>query len=205
MRSISLSTTEPCRPNPATNGPTLAVRELAANKVLALFDRAEARDFLDLVVLTRHFELQGLMDLAAQKDTGFDTAGFLEALASLQRFTSADLVSRRPNTNVSGPRWRSGGTSSGATRGGSRLIAASIGSSGASHPCRAEGTSALRYRAWFALGPRNHENWCTAMRVNESRNPWRRRGYRQMNGPRSAHPKPPDLSLRGQDLSSCPM
>ena len=76
---------------PSDYGPTLAVRELAANKVLALFDRAEARDFLDLVVLTRHFELQGLMDLAAQKDTGFDTAGFLEALSSLQRFTSADF------------------------------------------------------------------------------------------------------------------
>jgi hypothetical protein len=30
---------------PSDYGPTLAVRELAANKVLALFDRAEARDF----------------------------------------------------------------------------------------------------------------------------------------------------------------
>jgi len=76
---------------PSDYGPTLAVRELAANKVLALFDRAEARDFLDLVELTRHFELRGLMELAAEKDTGFDTAGFLEALASLQRFTSVDF------------------------------------------------------------------------------------------------------------------
>ncbi len=42
---------------PSDYGPTLAVRELAANKVLALFDRAEARDFLDLVELTRSFEL----------------------------------------------------------------------------------------------------------------------------------------------------
>jgi len=67
------------------------VRELAANKVLALFDRAEARDFLDLAELTRHFELRELLELAAEKDTGFDTAGFLEALSSLQRFTSSDL------------------------------------------------------------------------------------------------------------------
>ena len=76
---------------PSDYGPTLAVRELAANKVLALFDRAEARDFLDLVELTRHFELPGLLELAAAKDTGFDTAGFLEALSSLERFTSADF------------------------------------------------------------------------------------------------------------------
>ncbi len=46
---------------PSDYGPTLAVRELAANKVLALFDRAEARDFLDLAELTRRFELRALL------------------------------------------------------------------------------------------------------------------------------------------------
>jgi hypothetical protein len=94
---------------PSNYGPTLAVRELAANKVLALFDRAEARDFLDLVELTRHFELQPLMDLAAEKDTGFDTAGFLDALASIQRFTSGDFgVSEAEYERLSATvaRWR---------------------------------------------------------------------------------------------------
>ena len=76
---------------PSSYGPTLAVKELAANKVLALFDRAEARDFLDLVELNRHFELQPLLDLASEKDTGFDTAGFLEALSSFHRLTPADF------------------------------------------------------------------------------------------------------------------
>jgi predicted nucleotidyltransferase component of viral defense system len=65
--------------------------ENSPNKVLALFDRAEARDFLDLVELTRHFDLRSLVDLAALKDPGFDMAAFLEALSSLRRFTSADL------------------------------------------------------------------------------------------------------------------
>ena len=86
VKSIWPSTAEP-----SDYGPTLAVEELAANKVLALFDRAEARDFLDLVELTRHFELRSLLDLASRKDTGFDTAGFLEALSSFGRFTSADF------------------------------------------------------------------------------------------------------------------
>lgn len=76
---------------PSGYGPTLAVEELAANKVRALFDRAEARDFLDLVELTRHFELQSLLDLASRKDTGFHTAGFLEALSFFGRFTRADF------------------------------------------------------------------------------------------------------------------
>jgi hypothetical protein len=72
-------------------GPTLAVEELAANKVLALFDRAEARDFLDLVALTRRFELRSLLALASEKDTGLDLEGFRDALGSFERFTSADF------------------------------------------------------------------------------------------------------------------
>jgi hypothetical protein len=73
------------------HGPTLAVEELAANKVLALFDRAEARDFLDLDVLTRRFELRSLVALASQKDTGFEIEAFREALGSFDRFTAEDL------------------------------------------------------------------------------------------------------------------
>src|SRR5690606_31618431 len=36
--------------------PPVATKELAAGKVLALFDRAEARDFLDLDALVHHFD-----------------------------------------------------------------------------------------------------------------------------------------------------
>lgn len=50
-------------------GPTLAPRELAANKVLAVFDRAEPRDFTDLEAVTHAYSLDDLLDLAAQKDT----------------------------------------------------------------------------------------------------------------------------------------
>jgi hypothetical protein len=59
--------------------------------VLALFDRAEARDFLDLVALTRRFELRSLLALASEKDTGLDLEGFRDALGSFERFTSADF------------------------------------------------------------------------------------------------------------------
>jgi len=76
---------------PSEYGPTLAVRELAANKVLAVFGRAEARDFLDLAALTGQFELREIMELASQKDRGFDTAGFLDGLSAFHRLTSADF------------------------------------------------------------------------------------------------------------------
>lgn len=76
--------------------PTLAAEELAANKVLALFDRAEPRDFRDLAALTGHFELAAMIDLAREKDPGFDTDHFLEALSSFSRFTPADFELTEP-------------------------------------------------------------------------------------------------------------
>lgn len=72
-------------------GPTLAAKELGAGKVLAIFDRAEARDFRDLDRLLQHFTLEELMDLAAEKDSGFDKVFFMDGLARFRRFTPEDL------------------------------------------------------------------------------------------------------------------
>lgn len=72
-------------------GPTLAPKELAANKVLAIFDRAEPRDFTDLDAVTGIYPLSDLVELAERKDTGFDRERFVEALASFRRFTPEDL------------------------------------------------------------------------------------------------------------------
>lgn len=72
-------------------GPTLATKELGAGKVLAIFDRAEARDFRDLDRLLQHFTLEELMDLAAEKDPGFDKVFFKDGLARFRRFTPEDL------------------------------------------------------------------------------------------------------------------
>lgn len=72
-------------------GPTLATKELAAGKVLALFDRAEARDFLDLDALVHHFDLDELLELAGEKDRGFNRRRFLEALSRFQRLSAEEL------------------------------------------------------------------------------------------------------------------
>lgn len=53
-------------------GPTLELLELGANKVLAIFSRAEPRDFVDLAELTKRFPLVDLIALAADKDPGLD-------------------------------------------------------------------------------------------------------------------------------------
>ena len=58
--------------------PVLASKELAVDKVLAVFGRAEARDFVDLYALERLFKLDDLFVWAAEKDRGFDLGVFAD-------------------------------------------------------------------------------------------------------------------------------
>jgi hypothetical protein len=69
-----------------TVGPTYAPHELAARKLLALFDRAAARDFVDLQAIANRFDLDGLLDTAAAIDPGFDTDVLVQMLGTLDRF-----------------------------------------------------------------------------------------------------------------------
>jgi hypothetical protein len=72
-------------------GPAFDLRELGANKVLAIFDRAEPRDFIDLAQVTEHFPLQELIALAAAKDPGLDLAVLEEFLNRARVFPPADF------------------------------------------------------------------------------------------------------------------
>lgn len=75
-----------------TFGPTYPVEELAARKVLALFDRAEARDFVDTYALAAHFDLDHLADIAGHLDGGFTRELLAESLASHQRFPDDEFT-----------------------------------------------------------------------------------------------------------------
>jgi len=66
-------------------GPVLALEELAADKLLALFGRAEARDFVDVHALARRFSADALLGLAQEKDAGFDGYVLATMLDSLDR------------------------------------------------------------------------------------------------------------------------
>lgn len=65
--------------------PTLTGEELAVDKVLAVFGRAEARDFADLMALEPRYGLDRLCDLAAKKDLGFEPALFAEMVSRFDR------------------------------------------------------------------------------------------------------------------------
>ncbi len=73
-------------------GPTFALEELAGRKVVALFDRAAARDFVDVYALHRTFTKQVLLERAAEIDAGFDRAVFAEMLEYLPRYAEVDLA-----------------------------------------------------------------------------------------------------------------
>jgi hypothetical protein len=72
-------------------GPTFGLEELAGRKLLALFDRAEARDFADVFVLARRYSVGLMVERAAQIDAGFDPAILGTMLGSLARFDDIDI------------------------------------------------------------------------------------------------------------------
>ena len=70
---------------PGEPAPMLRGEELAVDKVLALFGRAEARDFVDLMEVEPRYGLDRLCRLAAEKDRGFSPAILAEMLARFSR------------------------------------------------------------------------------------------------------------------------
>lgn len=72
-------------------GPTLAPEELAARKLLALFGRAEARDFADVYVLVHRFGKQALLEQAAALDAGFDTGVLAQMMHTIGRFADDEI------------------------------------------------------------------------------------------------------------------
>ncbi len=72
-------------------GPTFDPEELAGRKLVALFDRAEARDFADVFVLARWFGRSTLLVRAAEIDGGFDLEVLATMMRSLARFADEEI------------------------------------------------------------------------------------------------------------------
>lgn len=70
-------------------GRVLDPEELAADKTLALFGRAAARDLVDVVALTKRYPLEQLCSLAIEKDRGFDRRVLADALGAAANLPDA--------------------------------------------------------------------------------------------------------------------
>lgn len=90
---VDLAVDSPPASPPTTTllGPTVAPLELAGRKLLALFGRAEARDFADVFVLAERFGKRALLDQAASIDAGFEERVLAEMFETLDRFVDAEV------------------------------------------------------------------------------------------------------------------
>jgi hypothetical protein len=68
-------------------GPVLHADDAVANKVCALFGRAEVRDYVDVaaILASGRYSEEALVHLATEHDPGFDPAWFAEALEAVDR------------------------------------------------------------------------------------------------------------------------
>ncbi len=77
---------------PGSPAPLLSGEELAVDKVLAVFGRAEARDFADLMAIEPRYGLDRLCQLAAEKDRGFLLGVFADMLSQFGRLRRDEFV-----------------------------------------------------------------------------------------------------------------
>lgn len=78
-------------------GPSFAPAELAVRKTLALFGRAEPRDFIDVYVLHQRLERTETLRQASEADLGVDVAMFAARLRTHRRSKDDDF----PDVGVS--------------------------------------------------------------------------------------------------------
>ena len=72
-------------------GPTYPPVELAARKVLALFDRSVLRDFVDVAKVSERYDREELLRVAVEIDEGFDVSVFIQMLGTLGRFDDDEI------------------------------------------------------------------------------------------------------------------
>lgn len=90
---VDLAIDSPPQSSPSMSvlGPTLAPLELAGRKLLALFGRAEARDFADVYVLAKRFEKEALLERAKAIDPGFDHGVLAQMMGTMGRFAADEI------------------------------------------------------------------------------------------------------------------
>lgn len=75
-------------------GPVLHPDDALANKVCALYSRAQARDYIDVhaALISGRYEAADLLRLAREHDPGFDPTLFADALRAVRRLPAAEFA-----------------------------------------------------------------------------------------------------------------
>lgn len=88
---LALDSPPTAEPTITIAGPAFAPYELAIRKTLALFGRAEPRDFADVYALHQQFDRADILLEAVDTDTGFDLQVFVQMLRSHRRLRDEDF------------------------------------------------------------------------------------------------------------------
>lgn len=73
------------------------LEDIAANKMLALFGRAEPRDFVDVYFLAKeYFDFMEMVQMAAKKDTGFDLYWLAAAMQEAEKISLLPVKMHKP-------------------------------------------------------------------------------------------------------------
>jgi hypothetical protein len=88
---LAIESSPGMHPVASAAGPTFAPEELAGRKLIALFDRAAARDFVDVFALSRTFGKPALLSQAAMIDLGFNTQVLAGMFDHLDAYSDADI------------------------------------------------------------------------------------------------------------------
>lgn len=75
-------------------GPSYGPEELAGRKLLALFDRAAPRDFVDVFRLAARYDKGRLVEWARRVDSGMDDGVLADMIGMLGKYRDADLPIR---------------------------------------------------------------------------------------------------------------
>lgn len=94
-------------------GKVVAPEELAADKLLALAGRIEARDYVDVSRLVGRYGLERVCELAGQKDPGFQRWALADMLRHFDRSPTGTSRSTTRPTPRSALRWPAGAPPSG--------------------------------------------------------------------------------------------
>jgi predicted nucleotidyltransferase component of viral defense system len=75
-------------------GPVLHPDDAVANKVTALFSRAQARDYIDVngALTSGRYSRDDLVRLAEEHDPGFDRRMFAQALTAIKRLPDSEFT-----------------------------------------------------------------------------------------------------------------
>lgn len=88
---LAIDTPPACAPTVTVAGPALPPYDLAVRKTLALFSRAEPRDFADVHAIHQYFDRSEVLGAAAAADPGFNPSVFVQMLRSHQRLRDDDF------------------------------------------------------------------------------------------------------------------